>query len=123
MQRKQDTSITWHTLFVECPSEAEELISTVLFELGSVGIVHESDSANLQSFKSYFHADKSKAQLIELIEEAFQNYKINQNYIQNIETIGFNPKEQTWKQNFPKFEIVPHIMIHPSWEQHQPQDG
>lgn len=106
----------WHVAKLIFDPSAADTISSLLFDCGSAGTIEEKSSGEEIIYASYFTDQTSIDDLKLNLSNALQSRGISPQVIASITTIGFNPHDEAWKQHFRPHEIVPGIIVRPTWE-------
>lgn len=111
-------NMDWHIAQVEVVDEDSDIISSILSELGCNGIEVEGIAGtDRQRMIGYFDASiETEDQLSSRLSSALAAYNNLASIVPQIQTKSFSDSSTEWKQHFKPFEIVPNIVVAPSWE-------
>lgn len=109
---------TWFAATIEAKDDDVDLISHLMHKMGCNGIVEEaSETVGQTRLTAYFKAEGfSKKTLKDQLEKIFSQYPALPKLTPQIATAGSNNWQNNWRQWFKPFEIVPGIIVAPSWE-------
>lgn len=103
---------------ITIPMESVDEASSALYEFYPNGIWEEEVEDGQVIMHVYFGKEISALDILQKeLKKLFQEYKIE---FSNTE---WNPNDNSWRQYFSPFEIVPDIIISPSWENYQPEQN
>lgn len=110
----------WHAVTIIIPTSSEDIVSSQLFDLGSVGVIEEARKEEILTLKAYFEAtdlsaDQIKTSVSQTLGDALKGIEITSVKIQNW--------ADEWRQYFKPLAIADGIIIRPSWEEYQPKPG
>ncbi|MCW8859849.1 MAG: 50S ribosomal protein L11 methyltransferase [Deltaproteobacteria bacterium] len=129
----------WFAIEITVKGEFVEPVSALLADAGSEGTVIEErildtfvvpdddlDGAEDYQLKSYFSKAHNPQKLISELQEAFQQTPALMNKGLNVQLgapIRLEDWAESWKQNFSTMKIGKRLVIRPSWEDCQFQEG
>jgi ribosomal protein L11 methyltransferase len=110
----------WHAVTINIPTSSEDIVSSQLFELGSVGVIEEARKEDALTLKAYFEAtnvsaDQVKTSVSQTLGDSLKGIEVTSVKIQNW--------ADEWRQYFKPLEIADGIIIRPSWEEYTPKAG
>jgi ribosomal protein L11 methyltransferase len=85
---------------------------TFLSDFDFNGIEERSDDGNV-TLLVYFDETKLPEDILDLVNDALPSSKAE------IDWTEWDPRDESWRQYFKPFEIVPGIIIQPSWEHYE----
>ncbi|PIR25111.1 MAG: 50S ribosomal protein L11 methyltransferase [Deltaproteobacteria bacterium CG_4_10_14_0_2_um_filter_43_8] len=91
-------------------------------ELGSLGCEEKNISDELVSIKSYFEGTQKKESLQTQLEESLNAYSVSFE-LESLEAFSFNLNDQSWRQHFNPFLLIPGLVIAPTWEKYQAKEN
>jgi ribosomal protein L11 methyltransferase len=108
---------TWRLITVTVDREAQELLSSLLFDLGATGLITLGETSGTVTLGAYYGEHADPEHIIQTIQTAFDDTG-------NARALhGFNssavPDEdwmQKWKEGFEPIEIGRRLLISPSWK-------
>jgi ribosomal protein L11 methyltransferase len=114
----------WRLITVTVDREAQELLSSLLFDLGATGLITLHETSGAVTLGAYYGQHADPEHIIRTIKTAFDKTG-NANALH-----GFNssivPDEdwmQKWKEGFEPIEIGRRLLISPSWKLPAYPDG
>ena len=112
-----DEGSHWLLITLRVARELEEEISSLLFELGSTGIVTLAEEADVITLGAYFNSSV----VADEIKQAVENECLRVNRPDAVPGFSFSlvPNQdwmQKWKEGFEPIEIGNRLMIAPSWK-------
>jgi ribosomal protein L11 methyltransferase len=124
---------TWRLVTVTVDREAQELLGSLLFDLGATGLITLHETSGTVTLGAYYgqHADPER--IIQTIKTDFDKTR-NANVLHgfNSSTVPDEDWMQKWKEGFEPTEIGRRLLISPSWKlppypdrdgSSQPDDG
>ena len=99
---------SWYTVTAEVEPNAAEFASLLFFEHGASGILEEEKEKKCYIKASFDGTRFSLSELQSFLETKLKLISCVEEY--------FDPQQEDWKQHFPPHEIVPGIVVIPSWE-------
>ncbi|GAB4345863.1 MAG: 50S ribosomal protein L11 methyltransferase [Desulfobulbaceae bacterium] len=125
----------WLTVTVTCPARIVEAVADQLGAMSGVGVEITPESpAGTQEVTGFFPLETDGAQTIEERSEAVV-HEVTETLAELFAIYGFELVEPvlsiiedqdwatSWQQFFSTFEIVPGLVIQPSWEEYTPLPG
>ncbi len=126
----------WLKISAPCPERISEPVSDLLSRLSGAGVEINSDSQGSVTVTGYFPLEFQKDEVVEVSDKLAQ---LTREVIGQLETIFsyfnhtfmlpvFDTIEEedwsnTWKEFFTPFEIVEGLVVTPSWEKYEPENG
>lgn len=107
----------WYLLTLDIPREAEETAGTLLFEMGTTGLVTLDESAGHLTLGAYFNERAAPDDIRRDIESAFARAGLKDALRGvSVSTIADQDWMQKWKEGFEALEIGDRLIISPSWK-------
>lgn len=111
-----DTPQTWWIARVSVPNNQAEEVTAQLFDLDPNGIEEKTESDDEVVLEAYFDPAAFTVQALESrIRNALPSAEVM------VSEMTWDATDDRWRQYFKPFEIVPNIVIAPSWEHYHPQ--
>jgi len=131
-----ETTKKWLAVTVPCPGNISEAVADHLGVMTGSGVeIRPLDSSQIQKVTGFFllgeidseekietAAVKILARVTDELEELFGIYTLT---LPDLETSTFADQDwaTSWQQFFTTVEIIPGLIIKPSWEEYTPQPG
>lgn len=127
---KADTTGFWLKFSLHCPLILTEPVTDLLGVLSGTGVEHSPENKDGCKVSAYFEVktidtgeeEQITARVRQQMEEIFSLYNLQLGTL-TTERIDDQDWATSWKQFFTPFEIVPGLVIKPSWESFQPGPG
>ena len=113
----------WHAVNIEIPVEAADIASHFFHEASCNGIIEELRAdAGKRGLTAYFSAENETAPALEKrLHLLFDSSPSLSQTVMVMNTVGNKDWQKNWQQWFSPFEIVPGIVVAPSWEEYKPR--
>jgi ribosomal protein L11 methyltransferase len=109
LHNMNNININWKILKLYLSRDLTDLALAFLSDFNFNGIEEKSDDESV-TLLVYFEEAKLPKNILGLMKEAFPSMKAE------IDWTEWDPRDESWRQYFKPFEIVPGIIIQPSWE-------
>lgn len=107
----------WHLVAVTVAREGEEQAGTLLFDLGTTGIVTLEESSNEIKLGAYFGATAKPEEVISLVRSEFARAGLERMLFElSVTEIGDQDWMQKWKEGFEPVNVGSRLVIAPSWK-------
>ncbi|HXG91258.1 MAG TPA: 50S ribosomal protein L11 methyltransferase [Blastocatellia bacterium] len=107
----------WYFITLTVARDVEETASSILFDLGTTGIVTLEESAGSVNLGAYFDAQTDAQQIARRIEAEFAREGLRDAlHTISISEIAEQDWMQKWKEGFEPIEIGSRLIIAPSWK-------
>lgn len=117
MEPSEIRNPSWHLVTVRIAREDEELASSLLFDLGTTGIVTLEESSNEIKLGAYFHASANPDEIISLVETEFARAGLERMPLEvSVTEILDQDWMQKWKEGFDPVSVGGRLVIAPSWK-------
>src|SRR6185295_1619149 len=108
---------SWWLVTLDVSREAEEEASTLLFELGSTGIITLEESSDRLKLGAYFNEVTNAEEIKKSVEEVFERAAQGDALIScTITSVPDQDWMQKWKEGFEPVEIGERLVVAPSWK-------
>jgi len=108
---------SWHLLIISVAREGEEFASSVLFDLGTTGIVTLEERSNEIKLGAYFSANRKPEEIILAVGAEFARAGLEQMLFEVSATeIIDQDWMQKWKEGFDPVIVGERLIIAPSWK-------
>src|SRR6185295_15131680 len=108
---------SWWLVTLDVSREAEEEASTLLFELGSTGIITLEESSDRLKLGAYFNEVTNAEEIKKSVEEVFERAAVGDALIScTITSVPEQDWMQKWKEGFEPVEIGERLIVAPSWK-------
>lgn len=107
----------WLTVELTIDPSTEEVISSTLWEEGTLGIVTVAEQANFVTIQAYFESDWDSNGLKERLEEVLVQFQYPSSSLKDIKQFH-TPNEdwlKKWKEDYKPFAVGERFLIVPSW--------
>lgn len=113
-----DASRTWTLLELTIDTLQSEEAGLFLFDQGANGIQECECGGDTVVLRAYFNEDEKLVRSIErLVCDAFPAAEVT------VGGVEWDPTDESWRQHFTPFEIVPGVAVAPTWERYAPKPG
>jgi ribosomal protein L11 methyltransferase len=107
----------WHLVAARIARECEETASSLLFDLGTTGIVTLEETSNEINLGAYFGATAKPEEVISLIRTEFARAGLSQMLFEvSVTEIIDQDWMQKWKEGFDPVNVGERLIIAPSWK-------
>ena len=107
----------WQLLTVRIARECEEAASSLLFDLGTTGIVTSEERGDEATLCAYFDATAAPEELVRLTETEFARAGLAQMLFEvSVTEIPDQDWMQKWKEGFEPVFVGERLIIAPSWK-------
>lgn len=107
----------WHLVAVRIAREGEETASSLLFDLGTTGIVTLEETSNEINLGAYFGATAKPEEVISLVRTEFARAGLTQMLFEvSVTEIIDQDWMQKWKEGFDPVDVGERLIIAPSWK-------
>lgn len=138
----------WTEIEIKAPAETEEILTSILYELGATGLMIEDpkeiDKMERTEYdwdfvdeslinkdidgiivKVYFSEDENAEEKIQEIRQAIDESEFldGEKHILSSSEVKDSDWEDNWKSHFNTMRIGDHIVVKPSWENPDLKDG
>ncbi|MFW5972095.1 MAG: 50S ribosomal protein L11 methyltransferase [Bacillota bacterium] len=111
--------MNWKEVTVRIKNEASEAASNIMIEMGSEGVVVDSES-EYSELTAYYYDDKSFPDLLKIFEERIRNLSEFDLDVGKIKIKVGNTRHEdwatSWHEYFKPIEVANRFIISPSWE-------
>jgi ribosomal protein L11 methyltransferase len=108
---------SWWLVTLDLSRSAEEAAATLLFDLGSTGIVTFEDSADFLRLGAYFDGATNVEDLRPALEAGFERMGLRNALGElSISAVPDQDWMQKWKEGFEAVEVGDRLVIAPSWK-------
>lgn len=115
---------SWHFVEVCIPGSLEESTSSLLFELGTTGIVTTAEDPETVSLGAYFDLEFAPSDLTTAIRNSFSGSGRETDLIaMRVSRVDDCDWMQKWKEGFEPIEIGDRLIVAPSWRLPQNSSG
>jgi ribosomal protein L11 methyltransferase len=114
----------WHLIALNITRQAEEFASTVLFDLGTTGVVTLEENEDSLKLGAYFDERSNAEEIARRVEAEFARAGLA-NQLQGI-SISHIPDQdwmQKWKEGFEAITIGNRLVVAPSWKLPRETEG
>jgi ribosomal protein L11 methyltransferase len=112
-----DNPKTWHLAVVRVSAGAEEAVSSLLFDLGAMGIVTLEESAEAVKLGAYFDGQEDVSGIASAIEAGLARSH-PRGALAGVELSCVPDQDwmQKWKEGFEAIEVGERLTVAPSWK-------
>ena len=108
---------SWNLVAVRVARECEETAISLLFELGTTGIVTLEESSDEVSLGAYFDAGNNHEEMISAVRAKFASAGLDKMLFEvSITEIADQDWMQKWKEGFEPIGIGHRLVVAPSWK-------
>ena len=116
--------LSWNLVTVRIARGCEEAASSLLFDLGTTGIVTSEETGDEVTLGAYFDATAAPQELIRLVETEFGGAGLGKMLFEvSITEIADQDWMQKWKEGFEPVVVGERLMIAPSWKLPKSAEG
>ena len=124
MEPSERHNLSWQLLTIRIASECEEAASSLLFDLGTTGIVTSEEKSDKVTLCAYFDATAAPEELVRLTEAEFARAGLAQMLFEVFITeIPDQDWMQKWKEGFEPIFVGERLTIAPSWKLPRSTEG
>jgi ribosomal protein L11 methyltransferase len=114
----------WQLIALTVGSEAEEFASSVLFELGTNGIVTLEESRTSVKIGAYFDKRSDAQEIVRSIRAEFARAGLSNQLLDfSISSVADQDWMQKWKEGFEPITIGSRLVVAPSWKLPRKTEG
>jgi len=107
----------WHLIAVRVARDCEELASSLLFDLGTTGIVTLEETSNEINLGAYFDSTAKPEEVISLVRTEFARAGLTEMLFEvSVTEIIDQDWMQKWKEGFDPVNVGERLIIAPSWK-------
>jgi ribosomal protein L11 methyltransferase len=115
---------SWNLVAVRVARECEESASSLLFDLGTTGIVTLEETSDEVNLGAYFGASKNHEGIISVVRAKFARAGLAQMLFEvSITEIADQDWMQKWKEGFEPIIVGERLVIAPSWKLPKSKDA
>jgi ribosomal protein L11 methyltransferase len=108
---------TWQLIAINITRQAEEFASSVLFDLGSTGIITLEESADSLKLGAYFDDRSDAEEIARNVQAEFARAGLSSQLLGiSISSIPDQDWMQKWKEGFEPVNIGDRLVVAPSWK-------
>ncbi|HJQ69782.1 MAG TPA: 50S ribosomal protein L11 methyltransferase [Blastocatellia bacterium] len=124
MEPSETRNRSWYLVVVTVAREVEEMAGSLLFDLGTTGIVTLEESSNEIKLGAYFGASAKPVELTGLIQSEFARAGLEPMLFEiSVTEILDQDWMQKWKEGFDPVSVGSRLVIAPSWKLPEIDDG
>lgn len=117
MEPSEIRNPSWHLVTVRIAREDEEQASSLLFDLGTTGIVTLEESSNEIKLGAYFGASANPDEIISRVHTEFARAGLERMPLEvSVTEILDQDWMQKWKEGFDPVSVGSRLVIAPSWK-------
>ena len=108
---------SWHLLTVRVARGGEEAASSLLFDLGTTGVVTSEEKSDEVTLCAYFGATSAPEELARLIEAEFARAGLARMLFEvSVSEIADQDWMQKWKEGYEPVVVGERLIVAPSWK-------
>ena len=124
MEPSEIRNPSWHLATVRVAREGEEIASSLLFDLGTTGIVTLEETSNEIRLGAYFDATAKPETIISMVHTEFARAGLERMLLGvSVTEILDQDWMQKWKEGFDPVSVGARLVIAPSWKLPEIDDG
>jgi ribosomal protein L11 methyltransferase len=112
-----DRMKTWNLIALRVAREAEEIVSALLFDLGTTGVVTLEEDERAVKLGAYFDGSVEAREIVEAIDAELARAGKRDELVEiSVSEIADQDWMQKWKEGFEAVEIGHRLIVAPSWK-------
>jgi len=119
-----ERAVNWQLVTIDLASDDEEISSSLLFDLGTTGIITLEESEGRVKLGAYFDGQVDGEEIVRKIEAKFLSAGlIDASSRVSISEVPDQDWMQKWKEGFEPVEIGARLVVAPSWKLPENREG